>query len=202
MLKFDIVTIATVAILVAMVLIGSSMFKSLFDNPKVVYSEAPLQKNKEFQLRPGEVYKYSYLMNGTAANMTFAIQEGDNCTRIKVVEERSGSDVCVDRWGTEKAGSNVTFSNPNVLLFKPWMLALREGWTWNNTMYLSFSGPSEYISDNYYRVIRMENYSGRPSYIVEIKSETGSVEYDWVDDEKRILLRVLGEGYEVVLAGD
>jgi hypothetical protein len=202
MLKFDIVTVATVATLVMMVFIGNAMFKSFFENPKIAYSEAPLQKNKEFSLQPGEVYRYAYIMNNTTANMTFLILDGMGCTRIRVAEERNGTDVCLDRWGVDENGSNVSFSNPNILLFKPWMLALKEGWTWNNTMYLAFNGSSEYITDNYYRVIRMENYSGRQSYIVEIKSDTGAVEYDWVDDEKRVLLRVLGEGYEVVLAED
>ncbi|MCI0503902.1 hypothetical protein L0Y65_04275 [Candidatus Micrarchaeota archaeon] len=202
MIKFDPVTIATLAVLLAMVMLGASMFRSFFENPQVVYSEAPLQKNREFQLLPGETYRYSYLMNNTTANMTFIILEGEGCTRIEVAEARNSSDVCVDRWGLDKSGSNVSLGNPYILLFKPWMLALREGWTWNNSMFLSFDGASEYVTDNYYRVVRMENYSGRTSYIVEIKSGTGAVEYDWVDDEKRVLLRVQGEGYEVVLADD
>lgn len=198
--KFDTVTIAAVAALIAAVLVGMSMFGSFFENPKVTYSEAPLEKNREFQLRPGEIYRYSYMMNNSSANMTFLILEGDGCTRIRLAEERNGTDVCVNKWGVDGFGSNVTLGSPYALLFKPWMLALKEGWTWNNTMWLTFNGASEHISDNHYRVVRLENYSGRQSFIVEIKSGAGAVEYDWVDAEKRILLRVLGDGYEVVLA--
>jgi hypothetical protein len=66
-------------------------------------------------------------------------------------------------------------------------------------MYISFNGTGEYVTDSHYRVVRMENYSGRESYIVEVKSGSGPSEYDWVDAEKRVLLRVLGEGYEVAL---
>jgi hypothetical protein len=69
-------------------------------------------------------------------------------------------------------------------------------------MYISYNGAEEHISDISYRVVRMENYSGRESYVVEIKSGSGPAEYDWVDADKRVLLRVKGEGYEVVLANE
>ncbi len=195
-------SVASVTALIVLILLGAAMFKSMFENPKVVFLEAPLQKNKEFQLQPGEVYRYSYLMNKTSINMTFYVLEGTGCTRIRVMESRNNSEVCLDRWGMDASGSNVTSDNQYMILFKPWMLALREGWTWNNSMYISYGGAGEHITDNYYRIVRMENYSGRESYIVEIKSESGATEYEWIDAEKRVLLRVIGEGYEVVLAGN
>ncbi len=193
-------SVASVAALIALILLGSAMFKSMFENPKIVYLEAPLEKNSELQLRPGEVYRYAYLMNNTTVNMTFYVLEGDGCTRIRVMEARDNSEVCLDRWGMDASGSNVTYNNQFMLLFKPWMLALRDGWTWNNSMYISYGGAGEHITDNYYRIVRMENYSGRESYVVEIKSESGISEYEWIDAEKRVLLRVIGDGYEVVLA--
>lgn len=195
-------SVASVAALIALILLGSAMFKSMFDNPKVVYLEAPLEKNSELQLRPGEVYQYAYLMNNTSVNMTFYVLEGDGCTRIRVMEARDNAEVCLDRWGMDASGSNVTYNNQFMLLFKPWMLALREGWTWNNSMYISYGGAGEHITDNFYRIVRMENYSGRESYVVEIKSDSGISEYEWIDAEKRVLLRVIGDGYEVVLAGN
>lgn len=198
-MKLDFVTVASAAALIALALIGASMFKSMFENPKIVYVEAPLQKNTEFQLRPGEVYQYAYLMKNSSANMTFYVLEGEGCTRIRVMEARNDSGVCLDKWGNDAGGSNVTLDNQYMLLFRPWMLALKEGWTWNNSMYLSYGGAGEHITDSYYRIVRMENYSGRECYVVEIKSESGVSEYEWIDAERRVLLRVIGEGYEVVL---
>jgi hypothetical protein len=199
MQKPDWVTLAAVAALVAIILIGAGMFGAIFENPKVVYSEAPLMKNREFQLKPGETYAYAYMMNNTSAIMTFEVLAGEGCTALRVAEIRNGSAVCVDAHGNDASGSNVTLGSPYLLFFKPWMLAVQDGWTWNNTMYLSFGASYERISSTGYRTVRAENYSGRPSHIIEISSDTGVVEYEWIDDERRILLRALGEGYEVTL---
>jgi hypothetical protein len=201
-MKLDFVTVAAIGALIAMILIGAALFKSLFENPQVVIKEAPLQKNKGFQLRPGEQYRYSYVLNESGVNMTYVILEGYGCTRIKLLEAVNSSGICVDGWGMDESGSNASYMEPSIMLFKPWMLALREGWTWNNSMYISYNGAEEHISDISYRVVRMENYSGRESYVVEIKSGSGPAEYDWVDADKRVLLRVKGEGYEVVLANE
>jgi hypothetical protein len=95
------------------------------------------------------------------------------------------------------AGYNSTFQNPSILLFKPWMLALREGWTWKSSMYLSFDGALSHVSDTNYRVIRSESYENRTAFVVELKSEDNYSEYQWVDAEKRVLLKSMGEGYEV-----
>lgn len=196
----DAIMLASAGVLLAMVLLGCAAFKSIFENPKVVFVEAPLHKNTELQLQPGEIYRYAYLINNSSVNMTFLVLAGEGCTRIRIMEAADGSEACLDRWGMDGSGSNATLANPAILLFKPWMLALHENWTWNNTMYISYNGTGEYVTESHYRVVRMENYSGRESFIVEIRPEGGPAEYDWVDAEKRVLLRVLGEGYEVVLA--
>jgi len=119
-----------------------------------------------------------------------------------VVEDRGATGVCLDGEGMDETGSNATFSNPGILIFKPWMLALREGWNWNTTMFLSLGGTLEHVGDVGYRVIREDNLSGRRAYLVEIRAEGADPEYDWVDAEKRILLKMQGKGYEVVLAGE
>ncbi len=196
----DIVALASVAVLIGIIIAGCGMYKAVFENPEVVFDESPLNKNTELQLFPGEIYRYTYLLNNSSVNMTFVVLPGGECTRIRVMESANASEVCVDRWGLDESGSNASYKNPSILLFKPWMLALHENWTWNNTMYIDYNGARERITDNHYRVVRMENYSGRESYIVEIKSGSGPAEYEWVDSEKRVLLRVIGEGYEVVMA--
>jgi hypothetical protein len=196
----DRIALAAVAVLAALILIGAGMFGAVFDNPQVVHSEAPLAKNTGFQLKPGEAYAYEYRMNNTSVGMTFLVLGGDGCTVLKVAEMRNGSAVCVDGRGNDDTGSNVTLGSPHMVFFKPWMLAVQDGWAWNSTMYLSFGASYERISATSYRTVRPDVFGGRRSHIVEIRSDSGAVEYDWIDDEKRILLRALGEGYEVVLA--
>ena len=79
------------------------------------------------------------------------------------------------------------------------MLALRENWHWNNSMYVAFDDMESMISETYYRVMRTEYYRGRLSYVVEISSDSGPVEYEWVDAEKRILLKTVGDNYSLEL---
>jgi hypothetical protein len=184
-----------------MVILASAIFKTMFENPKLVFKEEPLYKNKEFQLRPGEQYKYSYVVNSTEVNFTYAILGGGNCIGIRVIEEVNNTPTCVDKWGVGRTGSNVTFENPSIIFFKPWMLALNDTWKWNNSMCLSLDGNEKYISTTYYRVIRRENYSNRETYVVEVMSASGPAEYDWIDVEKRIALKIVGDGYEIRLIG-
>lgn len=198
-IKSNIMLIATVLILFLFIAMAAVMFQPSLQNPTVIFKEAPLQKNTQLQLQPGEEYQYSYMFNGTAVNITYAVLEGDNCTRVVVEESVNDSETCLDNWGNDFTHSNATFDNPSILLFKPWMLALDDGWTWNNSMYIVYGGAEQHISDTYYKVVRMENYSGRMSYVVEVIPDSGSAEYDWIDAQKRVLLKIEGDGYEVLL---
>ena len=119
---------------------------------------------------------------------------GTGCTVIATPENLNSTPACVGRDGTDSSGFNSTLSDPGIIMFKPWMLALADGWAWNNSMYLSYEGGETYISDTRYRVIRNDTYAGRPVFLVEVKSSTGPVDYEWIDTEKRIVLRETGEG--------
>ena len=193
------VAIATIVILIGIMLFSSFIYMPQFEDPNITFKEAPLVKNKEQQLLPGEDYRYAYLLNNTEINVTYAVMDGDGCTAIYLMESAELSGVCIDEWGVDPSGSNATFTNPAILLFKPWMLALHETWRWNNSMYMSFDETSQHIVDTDYRVMRTENYRGRMSFVVKINATTGPPEYQWIDMEKRVLLRVLGEDYEVRL---
>ena len=195
----DLIFFGAIAAVVIFLLVGNALFSTILENPKVLFKEAPLEKNKELQLKPGETYTYSFTMNNSSVEMNFRVVEGRGCTGIMMLEAPNASGVCLDRWGMEENGSNSAFTDPSILIFKPWMLALEEGWGWNNSMYVSYDGGENHVGDTFYRVVRMENYSGRESYLVEISSDTGPAEYDWVDSDRRILLRAIGEGYEVKL---
>jgi hypothetical protein len=193
------VGLAALAALIIIIMAGSALFRSTLENPRLFFVEPPIQKNSELKLTPGEQYRYSYLLNNTPVNLTYIILADSGCTRVRVLENLNDSGVCLDRWGNDESGFNSTYENPSILLFKPWMLALEEGWRWNSTMYVQYSGGRQYVTDTYYRVVRLENYSGRESFIVEIKSKEGDIEYYWIDAEKRVLLKIEGKGYLVEL---
>lgn len=196
----NIIILATVAAFAVLIILSISLFRPAFDDPQVVFVEEPLEKNKELQLFPGEAYRYSYAFNNTSINITYLVLEGPGCTRIRLLEKLNDSEICIDRAGNDPDRYNSTFRNPSFLLFKPWMLALKDGWRWNSTMYFSFDDSLQRISGTGYRVIRSEPYGNRTAFLVEIKSDEGPAEYQWVDAEKRVLLKTMGEGYEVVLA--
>ena len=199
--KPDLVTVTAIGIFLIVVMASAFIFGPRFESPKLFYAEEPLVKNKEFSLLPGENYTYDLSMNRTVANITYVILPGNGCTRIRMINANA-SEACVGRDGTDRAGYNSSLTNPAIILFKPWMLALREGWRWNTSTYIYYGAKQEKISNTSYRVIRTENYSGRQSFVVAIESGEGPAEYQWVDAEKRILVKMVGENYEIALKQD
>jgi hypothetical protein len=200
MMKFDPVTIATVAVLVLIIALAATHVRPVFDNPELVAVDAPLHKNTELQLEPGETYSYSYTTTNSSMNITYMINEGPGCTMINIMEAQGSAAVCLDQYGERIGGPGTGFGDPTVLLFKPWMLALNDSWRWNSSIYLTFNNTgSEHVSDISYRVIRREQYMGRDAFVVKVDSDAGEPEYDWIDAEKRITLRIIGGDYEVLL---
>ncbi len=193
------ILIITVVIMAALVTVGAFLFSPAWGNPSVVYIEAPLHKNMYFQPAPGDVFTYLVTMENSSTNATYEIYPGDGCTYVRLMESVNISGDCLDRSGMDTAGFNTTVGNPPLLMFQPWMLALNGNWTWNSTMFMSFNGALKEISQNSYRVIRLENYSGREAYVVELKSDNESPDYEWVDADERILLKMTGDGYEIDL---
>ena len=198
-MKIDPIILLTIAVLVIFLILGAMIYKPIFEDPKTVFKEEPLQKDKDFQLSPGEKYVYATTLNNTQINMTYTIGQGPGCVIIKFMESLNLSESCLDKRGMDALGYNSTLENPHMLLFKPWMLALRENWHWSSTMYLSYDGVLHPVERSEYRVIRMEEYNNRTAFVVEIKAQGGAIEYEWVDMEKRMLLKTAGPGYEVRL---
>jgi hypothetical protein len=196
-------SIVAAAVLIVLVIAGALLIKPSFEDQRVVFVEAPLYKNTQLQLVPGETYAYVFTMKGTGnsttANATYAIGWGDNCTLIRMMESVEFSGTCLDSNGNDERGYNTSLESPSVLLFQPWMLALREGWSWNSTMYISFDGKLRKVGENHYRVVRLDDYNGRRAFLVELRSGDGAAEYEWVDEQKRVLLGMSGDGYEVRL---
>jgi hypothetical protein len=193
------ITVATIVILIGLMIYSGLTFKSQFENPQIIFKEEPIEKNAKLQILPGEEYKYTYIYNKTGVNITYFLIHGSGCTRIFIEESVNNTNICIDEGGMDSSGSNATYNNPAFLLFKPWMLALHPVWKWNNSMYMTYDNSLQHIADNHYRVIRVEDYKDRKAYVVAVNSSAGPAEYQWIDAEKRVLLRMVGEGYELVL---
>lgn len=194
------IAIVTIVILIGIMLYSGITFKPKIESSEIITKEEPLVKNKELKLRSGEEYRYGYIFNNTKVNITYGVWEGDSCTIIRVLESVKPAQICIDKWGNDRYGYNTTYKDQPTLMFNPWMLALHPSWRWNTSTYMVFDNTEYHMYNTDYRVMRTENYNGHMSYVVSINSSNALPEYQWIDVEKRIVLRVLGENYEVVLA--
>ncbi|MBI5227748.1 hypothetical protein HY988_04130 [Candidatus Micrarchaeota archaeon] len=191
--------IIAVVILVGLMVVSGINLKPKFENPGFVFNEAPLYKNTQLQIRPGETYVYSYVVQNKTVNATYEIFEGSGCTGIRLIENIDQPGICVGKDGLDSTRSNISFKDQSIILYKPWMLALTDGWKWNVTAYTAFNDSQVYFATTNFRVLRRDNYLGREVFVVEEKNTINSVQYEWVDVEKRILLRIIGEGFEIDL---
>jgi len=195
--------IAAIALLVLIVVmfLSSTTFKPYLEKPVFLNKEGRLAKNTILQITPGESYTYAYSMVNESMNLTYVVLAGGNCTIIAVLGGQGSPSVCIDAAGNDKTGQNSTYAVPAVILTKPWMLAVSEGWQWNVSSYLTFDSIVNHLGDTNYTVVRKEYYKGREAYVVKLaSSEEGSADiWDWVDSEKRVLLREVSSGYEVEL---
>lgn len=196
--KPDFVTIAAAVAFVAVLFLAAIVLRPAMGIPQIAYQDGPLVKNKMLGIGAGEFYQYSFSVNGTEANLTFATLPGDGCVKLVILENPANYS-CVKPDGTDEGGSNSSLANPMMVMFRPWMLALRDGWRWNSTMYVIYGPKAEKLSETSYRVVRMENYSGREAFVVAVESTAAAPEYAWVDAKKRILLKMVGGNYEITL---
>ncbi len=195
------VAAATVAVLLAFMALAvvQDQVNPQFRNPNATLVEAPLAKNAQFQLVPGERYVYGTVSDETPINVTYAILSGRNCTIIAFMNTVPASSTCVGTDGRDSGGHDSQLDSPNVFMFAPWMLALQEGWHWNVSMYMSFGNSSRYIATKDYRVMRTDRWRGRKVFVVMENISGSPPQYEWVDAEKRVLLRLQGEGYAIEL---
>ncbi len=177
-------------------------FASVFFRPDLPgglkVKESPITKNKELAIKPGETYVYNYRINNTDNTLTFAIKGNADCTFIQIKESTNVTGVCVNKDGNDKGGSNVSLEITYISMFKPWMLAVDKNWKWSANMVIDVAGSDLDIQNISFRTIREEIMFGRESYAVEIADEKAKT-IDWIDKEKRILLRETGKGYEIEL---
>jgi len=161
------------------------------------YIESPIEKVEELQLEPRERYTYMYTSPEANTTMTYAVFQGGGCTGI-YIKEIEDSGVCIDRYGNDKNGSNLSLSDPLIYFFRPWMLAVHEDWKWNATMVMEDENIYFEMSVLTFETEGIETINGREAYRVKMR-EGGNEGYAWVDKEKRILLKEVGKGYMIEL---
>jgi hypothetical protein len=176
-------------------------------------TSAPLQKNAELQLAPGEAYDYNYSSGNSSQVVYFSV--GDwfgKCLRIGAVMKQAGAtgEACIAKNGSVFYGvlhspqGDLNWTNMD--FFQEWMLALSENWTWSVVVErdipkIGLAGKEEIK----YSCIGAEKKFGRNAFHVRAESLTGlsgpsaAIDY-WVDAEKRILLEMNSSSAGVVLA--
>ena len=187
----------SLGVFLAILIFGSMFFQPSFSK-KIEIWEGPLIKNSELMLVPGEVYVYTYSANNTKNNLTFIIRNGNGCTFIQVKESVNATGSCINKYGNDRSGNNVSLDPPYIIIFKPWMLAVSSDWQWNAKMLVNV-GDNELILNNAsFSANGDYPVFGRQSYAVQILTNSEKVTV-WVDKEKRVLLREKGGDYEIDL---
>lgn len=185
--------ILSIVVLFLLFVIANIIFYENIQEGTIELKEGKLVKNKGLTLVPGEKYKYVLRSNGEELFLEFTTAWFyGGCVQIYIFESDSG--VCMKSDGTDQSGFNSTLSHPQIIFFKPWMLALEKDWEWK-VEYIDKNMNRTIIEYNY-RVIGEENIYGRESYIVEITSIDKNIT-QWIDKDKRILLKEVGPQHEV-----
>jgi hypothetical protein len=170
------------------------------------FAELPLEKNSEFQLRPGDSLAYSlHYMNesGTAAfafgrkqipGGNFTRPAYANCTLAAILGDNVST--CIYPDGRDGEG-NQSLEQP-FFFFAPWMLALSENFSWSSEMRNSIT--NEPIEAFLIEAAGSGVVFGRDAYIVDVR-QAGALGNTssklWIDKRNRILLKEEGQNYTV-----
>lgn len=195
----------SLALIIVIMLISIFWLSPQIQPTKLHFREDPLKKQPH-TLAPGDYYRYSYTSNvseGLNYTFTYVLVGYNNCTGIYIQESSNRTPSCIDHWGNDKAGNNLSLDNPFIYFFKPWMLAVNDSWTWKVTAYFSFPTEQFNFSEVYLYTLEKEDIYGRDAYKVIALLSTSDGEEEqilyWVDVEKRILLLEKGSNYEIRL---
>jgi hypothetical protein len=196
-LSLPMIGVIAVGALLLIMLYSGGQVEPFLKNAKTTMEEEPLDKNIGLQIKGRENYVYTYYMENTSFNMSFSTAQGPGCVVLKY-DDSPDAYTCIKPDGTDGGGSNASLSNPLLMPFKPWMLAVDDVWHWNATMQIAYGNISNNIASVEYKTLRKELYRGRQAYLVRLSSEDSDT-LVWVDAQKRILLKETGPGYEIVL---
>ncbi len=193
--------VLTVVILLIIMGAAVMMMKPMqFDSPSFVFEEAAIKKNSDLKIAVGETYVYNYTVNKVTIPITFTTKPGPNCLGIELRNTQNRTSVCLNNDGTDGAKSNVTILEPVIFMFRPWMLAVDDNWKWQVVSSVKTGEVLVSKGQVEFKTIRTENLSNRTAYVIEIKSlEDGTTITNWIDKEKRVILKEEGPGYEILL---
>ncbi|MFH1471222.1 MAG: hypothetical protein ABIF01_05720 [Candidatus Micrarchaeota archaeon] len=183
------------------------------------YSE-PLIPVTGLKFSPGETYVYEWYdqQMGSVRISNSVKERAGGCILVYTQSANFSLPFCIDEiTGESKDPSNPAEPlNMSPQLFQPWMLALKENWTWRTevNMTIEWMGSTEKIdSRSVYRVVSREPIKGRDAYKVIIETSVNRasnsmiypIERDaqvvWVDAEKRILLYANSSTSKIELTG-
>lgn len=192
------IALISIGVLVAVMLFSAYRIEPNLgiENNSLVIFEDKIVKKQALSVLPGESYTYSYKAFNDSTNATYDIEDGGSCTILSF--QGTGASICIDRYGNEKSQQNSTYPVP-IIMFKPWMLAVDYPWRWNVSSHLTFEGFERSVESVTYETKRRELYKGRDAFVVKISSSLGQEVWDWVDADKRVLLREVGPDYELEL---
>lgn len=174
------------------------------------FSEEPLRKVADVQIRAGERYLYIFNDSGgeSAAGISAAYSRGcpglllyDKALSEKV-QDSSLYSLCVANDGVQlspngtRIGGNLTYDGISWPYFSPWMLAVGEGFDWGANATVSAENVGVLSSAKLrIRYLGEKTYGGRKAFHVAVylSSPNGGSESEissmLVDSEKRFLLQ-------------
>ncbi len=171
-----------------------------------IYRE-PLAPVVELQLSPGEDYVYELIgPDKTVVSVLNQVKERKNeCMTVFVSSQNFSFPFCIHY----RTGETLTSTEqglepgPSLEFFQPWMLALKNGWTWRvdvNTTVQLFGISEKIDGTSRYELVARGSVKGRDAYKILVhtsmtrysnneKYETSNrTEVIWVDVEKRVML--------------
>ena len=194
------IALLSIAVLLALFVIAPSFYIPQLEKEMTFqYTEQPIEKNSVLQLKNGDKYSYTYVVEGLGdaaktTSLTYEVRQYGTCKTIALKEiklNESTKQPCLKQDGTDQNNSNITLSNPFILMFKPWMLAVKEGWIWKVELRSNYGPVNTTIERIEMRYTGTETYLNRTAYIVEI-TKNGNTEdkiTSWIDKEKECCLK-------------
>ncbi|MBI5051209.1 hypothetical protein HZC08_00455 [Candidatus Micrarchaeota archaeon] len=165
------------------------------------YKEDPLKKNSNLGLKGGESLTYLYYYKDSPEermNITYRVLKNFGCVSFEAVEFQTSSG-CIDQQGNDRNGSNLSLSNQFIDFYKPWMLAVEDGWNWKVRRISSVGGETT-LNTYFFSAKGIENLNGLDAYRVEVSLDGRDNVTLWVDAKRRISIRQEQKGFITELA--
>jgi hypothetical protein len=161
------------------------------------FIEAPIHKNSQLALLPGEKYTYDIPVQGTVMRLSYDIGSGPGCHGT-LVSETYGKDtmaLCLGQDGMlanseGKRQENFGFGNQSIMLFSPWMLAVSENFSWSAGSTVSAAG-AEIKSSVFFTSAGRRTTGGRETYAIELRADSPTsapIMTMYIDAQKRVLV--------------